>query len=357
MIDLSRSRRFARIGLAIALALLGLWIVRSFLPALIWAAIIAIAVGPLYARAEARWPGHRRVLLPIAFTLAAALLVLVPIALGVLQAAHDARNAAQWISAARVNGVPVPAWVADVPFGGADLTRWWQANLATPEGASLQFRRFDGPMLIANTRVVGTSLLHRAVIFVFTLFALFFLLRDGKAIEAQLLAAGERMFGPSGERIGHQIVRSVRGTIDGLVLVGIGEGLVMTLAYVAAGVPHAVLLGVLTAIGAMIPFGAALLFGIAALLLLAQGSVGWAIAIVVLGLVVVGIADHAIRPILIGGATRLPFLWVLLGILGGVESFGLLGLFIGPATMAVLIMLWREFIAPPVAPPPLEAGA
>ncbi len=90
---------------------------------------------------------------------------------------------------------------------------------------------------------------------------------------------------------------------------------------------------------------------IAAALLLAQGSAGGAIAVIVIGLIVVGIADHFIRPILIGGATRLPFIWVLIGILSGVESFGLLGLFIGPAMMAVLIMLWREFIAYP------EAGA
>jgi predicted PurR-regulated permease PerM len=71
----------------------------------------------------------------------------------------------------------------------------------------------------------------------------------------------------------------------------------------------------------------------------------------VIGLIVVGIADHFIRPILVGGPTRLPFIWVLSGIMGGVESVGLLGLFIGPAKMAVLIMLWRAFIAYP------EAGA
>ena len=55
------------------------------------------------------------------------------------------------------------------------------------------------------------------------------------------------------------------------------------------------------------------------------------------------VADHAVRPALIGGTTRLPFLWVLLGILGGVETFGLLGLFLGPAIMAALILLWREW--------------
>ncbi len=54
-------------------------------------------------------------------------------------------------------------------------------------------------------------------------------------------------------------------------------------------------------------------------------------------------ADHFVRPVLIGGATKLPFIWVLLGILGGVEAWGLLGLFLGPAIMAALIMMWREW--------------
>jgi predicted PurR-regulated permease PerM len=63
----------------------------------------------------------------------------------------------------------------------------------------------------------------------------------------------------------------------------------------------------------------------------------------VLGFVVTFVADHFVRPTLIGNATRLPFLWVLLGILGGVETWGLLGLFLGPATMAALMLLWREW--------------
>jgi predicted PurR-regulated permease PerM len=62
----------------------------------------------------------------------------------------------------------------------------------------------------------------------------------------------------------------------------------------------------------------------------------------VFGTVVVFIADHFVRPILIGNSTRLPFLWVLLGIFGGLESFGLIGLFLGPAIMSVLIAIWRE---------------
>ncbi len=82
---------------------------------------------------------------------------------------------------------------------------------------------------------------------------------------------------------------------------------------------------------------------------------GWAIAVMVIGLGVVGVADHFIRPVLIGGATRLPFLLVLIGILGGVEALGLLGLFVGPATMATLMLLWRDYIAHPQADPLPEA--
>ena len=138
---------------------------------------------------------------------------------------------------------------------------------------------------------------------------------------------------------------SVHGTVDGLVLVGLGEGFLLGVVYYFAGVPHPVLLGAFTALAAMIPFGAPVAFGLAALLAAAQGGVTAAIVVAVAGLVVTFVADHFVRPVLIGGATRLPFLWVLLGILGGVESFGLLGLFLGPAVMAALVLLWREYTA------------
>jgi len=173
--------------------------------------------------------------------------------------------------------------------------------------------------------------------------ALFFLFRDRKTVERQALTACDRLFGPRGERVARQMVASVHGTVDGLVLVGLGEGVILGIVYYFAGVPHPVLLGAFTAVAAMIPFGAALAIAVAALLLVAAGSVTPAIVVAVSGLVVTFAADHFVRPALIGGTTKLPFLWVLLGILGGVETFGLLGLFVGPAVMAALVLLWREF--------------
>ncbi len=343
-----RETRVARLVVALLLAALGLWISANFLPALVWAIVLCVAIDPLHMRLRQKWSlSAGSATIPALLTLLVALAIVVPLVIGVAQAAREVRAVAGWIAEAQTNGLPVPAWVDHLPIARDAAVHWWQENLLTPQGAALQIEHLRHSALAADTRFIGSNVLRRLVTLAFTLIALFFLLRDRDSLIDQLRRAGDRLLGPSGERVGHQAILSIRGTIDGLVLVGIGEGAIMAIAYVALGVPNPLLLGGLTAVAAMIPFGAAVLFAIAAALLLAQGSVGGAIAVVVIGLIVVGVADHFVRPILIGGATRLPFLWVLIGILGGVETFGLLGLFVGPATMAVLIMLWREFLERP----------
>ena len=226
----------------------------------------------------------------------------------------------------------------------AAVTSWWRDHFSDPATATAYLDGLNHTLIATNGTLIGKGIAHRSVIFGFTLLTLFFLVRDRDAIVAQCRAASEKMLGPTGERIGRQALLSVRGTIDGLVLVGLGVGALMAAVYFFLGVPHPILLGLATAILAMIPFGAVVAFAIAALLLLVQGSPVSAIAVIVIGLGIVFVADHFIRPALIGSATRLPFLWVLIGILGGVETLGLLGLFVGPATMAVLVMLWRELV-------------
>lgn len=345
-VDPARVHRIAKVVLTFGLLALGLWIGGTFLPALVWAGIIAIAIDPLYRRAELRWPRGRPIVLPLTATTLIALLVLVPLALGAVEAAREAKYLFAWLADAQENGLPEPTWLARLPLFSDQVTLWWHDNLATPEGAGQQLHRLRSKVLIEQSQLLGKGLLLRSIIFGFTLLGLFFVLRDRDTIVAQLERAGDRLLGPAGQRLGTQVILSVRGTIDGLVLVGIGEGVVMAIVYLVAGVPHPLLLGAVTAVAAMIPFGAALMFLIADVLLVGEGAVGAAIAVFVIGMGVVFVADHFIRPVLIGGATRLPFLWVLIGILGGVEMLGLLGLFVGPATMAVLIMLWRDYVGP-----------
>ena len=355
------SRPQMRTSLVAVLLLLaaGLFTLRGFLPALAWAVIFAIGVWPVFGRMARRWPRHRRTLLPAAVILAVVLVFVVPVAMIAVPVAEDTRAATQWVEQARQSGIPAPQFLGSLPYGPR-LQALWQQQLGAPQQVSaLAGRAMQGGGGAAAGRHLGAEAVHRVVLLGFMLLALFFLLRDAEDVTEQLRIASRRAFGAAGEDVGTQMIRSVHGTVDGLVLVGLGEGVVLGIAYWVAGVPHPALFGLFTAILAMVPFGAALAFLVAGGVLLATGQVIAAAAIVALGFVVSFVADHFLRPVLIGGATRLPFLWVLLGILGGVEAWGLLGLFVGPAVMAALILLWREWVGAqkgPINPLAAEAG-
>ncbi len=337
-------QQVARIALAIGLAALGLYLLQGFLRALVWAAILAIATWPLYQRTQRRFgAGRHRVLLPLLFTAAVTLVFMVPLTLVVMQLSHEARMLATMVVDVRAHGMAAPDWLARLPLGAAQATAWWDANLRDPETARRLLGRVDREQVMLFSREFGTQLAHRGVLLGFTLATLFFLFRDGDGLVAQMRTASRRLLGSDGERLGRQVIASVHGTVDGLVLVGLGIGAVLGVGYWLAGAPHPVLLGALTALAATVPLGSMLVLALASLLVLATGTAAAAAVLFAAGAAVIFVADHAIRPALIGGSTRLPFLWVLLGILGGVETFGLLGLFVGPAIMAALILLWREW--------------
>ena len=333
----------ARLAFGAAIVALALWTFSEYLPALGWAGVIAIATWRFYHRV--RGGARHGAALPALFAVGIGLVFLAPVVGLGWFAEREVGAAAHWIEEARKTGVPVPEGVENFKFGGAAVAAWWRENLTEPENVRNLVRGFDKAPLIEMSRHVGVAAGRRAVVFLFTILALFFMYRDGDALAASLGRLSERAFGPRGREIGARIVNSVHGTVDGLVLVGLGEGLVLAIVYYFAGVPQALLLGVATAIGAIIPFGAFVMFSIASILLIAKGAAAAAVVVFVAGLVVLTAADHVVRPFIIGNATRLPFLFVLVGILGGVEAFGMLGLFLGPAIMTILVDLWREVTA------------
>ena len=334
------TQRIARTALIVAVLALGVWMLWRFLPALAWAVVLAIATWPLRQWLARRGMGSTAVASVLTLLLAV-VLVLPLIRLGV-QAARDSGAIVLWVRDVRQHGLAAPDWLAHLPYIGGAVAAWWQDNLAQPGAARVLLGRAETIGLVGFTRTLGLELANRLTVLVFTVLTLFFLYRDGPSVADASETIAERLFGPPGRRLGKDTVAAVRGTVNGLVLVGLGEGVLLCIGYALAGLSHAVLLGLITAVLAMVPFGAPVIYIGAALYLLAVGQTTAAIALFVFGTVVVFVADHFVRPILIGNSTRLPFLWVLLGIFGGLESFGLVGLFLGPAIMSVLIAIWRE---------------
>jgi predicted PurR-regulated permease PerM len=339
----ARRRRRRRL-FAATLASLGLWVARDYLVALAWAALIAVAAWPLYRRLAAAMPG-RRTLAPAVFTLLAGLVLLAPLALVAVEVGREAQTALRWLAEAQRSGVPAPDWLAGVPVLGRFLEGWWRDHLSGPAEAKALLEGIDRGALASWSQSLGGETAHRSLLLLLTLMALFALLRDGEQIAGRVSALVDRALGGPGDRLAGELVEAVRGTVGGTLLVALGEGALIGLGYVAAGVPHAVLLGALTAACAMLPLGAWIAFGAAALALLAAGGsplmaagvFGW-------GAVVMLAGDNLVQPTLVGGEARLPLLWALVGILGGLGTFGLVGLFLGPVVMAAALTVWREWL-------------
>ena len=344
------------ISTAFCLLVIGLaaFIMQRFFLPLVWAGILCVATWPLFLRVLAKCSG-RRIPAAMLMMLLVACVALVPALLGLRQAIEQGPAIASYVADANNNGIAAPPVLERIPLVGQYLSHWWLETLALPHGLSHLVSE-DGRVghMISPSGVLktlGGQVFHRLIDFGFALLCLFFFYIDGHVLNGQIGQLGVRWFGAARwQRYYSTVPTAIRGTVNGLVLVGLGEGLLIGIGYAVAGLPSAVLWGAATGMLAIVPFGAPLIYLCAGAVLLAGGSTAGAIGVVLWGTLVLLLADHWVRPTIIGNATRLPFLAVLLGILGGVETLGLVGLFIGPVVMVLLITLWRETAAAPPEP-------
>ncbi len=344
----ARSRRVVRTVFALVLVALAAWIAADFIPALAWAIVIAITTWPLYLRFAALIPDATpRFVAPLLFTLLVGVVLLIPFMLALHQLAQASDVFVRWLGQLQESGMPVPPWVSQLPFTGDLIVNWWQENLSDPKAAAQWLRGVNLESFTAWTRALGGELMHRLMLFFLALIALFFLYRDGGALSEHALATADRFLGDPGERLASKIVDAVRGTVNGTVVVAVVEGIILGFAYMLIGVPDALLLALLTMALAMLPLGAEIAVTLVALIMLVQGfGILPVLALWIFGMAVTVIGDNVVWPALVGRSARLPFLLALIGVLGGVQTFGLIGLFIGPVIMAVLLVVWREWIAP-----------
>jgi predicted PurR-regulated permease PerM len=321
------------------------FITQRFVLPLLWAAILAIATWPLYKRAL-RSLGGREIQAALLVTLLCAIVFITPLVLGLVQAARQAPALAALVASANNEGLAAPEWLHRIPMAGNAIYEWWASTIGQPHGLTHLLTDGSATRMHSASEVlrnIGAGVMHRMIDVVFAFLCLFFFYKDGAALLSQTEAVGRHLIGHARWSLyATKVPTAIRATVNGLVLVGLGEGLLLGIAYEVADVPSAVLWAAATGVLAIIPFGAPLAFGSVAGLLLYNGNTLGAIGILVWGAIVLFVADHFVRPTIIGNATKLPFLAVLLGILGGVETLGLIGLFVGPVVITLFVTLWHE---------------
>jgi predicted PurR-regulated permease PerM len=349
--------------------LLGGWMLQHFLPALCWAVVLAIGTSKLYDKWLPRFHGrHRDLWAALTFTTLVGVILIGPLAYGGIAAVREALSLLHHLRDSQ-EPPELPQWLLQVPMVGDWIKGVWTqfmtqlgahalGDQTPPDRVDLASQTFEvRPAMIQFVRLLRTELLRRLSTLVFTLLTLFFVYLNRDSLERDVPRVSLRLFGPTVGGLLTRAVEAIRATVDGIVLVAVAEGAIMAGVYAIVGAPHPILFGAVTGVFAMIPFAAPVAFGVVALVLGAQGAVGGAIGVLIAGTIVLFVADHFVRPVIIGEGAKLPFLWVLLGILGGVESFGLVGIFLGPALMAALVAIWRSWVQeapgePPAPEPP-----
>jgi predicted PurR-regulated permease PerM len=332
--------------LLLLVILAGVYFFHSFLVPVLAALVIAFASWPLYRKLLISVGYNRTIAASIALLLILAFLI-VPIVMAGSYAITEIREWVGWAFETNRLGAPTPEWIAQLPIAGAWLDEQWTKYLAHPGGIGEVIQLVSGANIGSIYRGVvaaGGSAFGLLLTLLFMLIALFFTYRDGEAFAAQLDTIGERILPHRWERISRVVPATISSTVTGMTLIAIGEGVVLGVAYWIAGVPSPVTLGAITGFMALIPGGAPLSFTLVSIYLVASGSPFAGVALFLWGSIELFIVDKTLRPRLVGGPIKLPFLPTFFGLIGGVKTMGLLGLFIGPVLMAILVSIWREWL-------------
>jgi predicted PurR-regulated permease PerM len=333
MTDRRASQLVAPALFALALGVL----LQHFLGALAWAGLLAVITWPAHVHLQRRgWPPAASAACLVG------LLILGFVAPSILllnTLSGELAGVQRLLARANDTGVPVPEWLARLPLVAEHATRWWSEHLALPGGLNRVVGSAAGdfaPHLTGAARLWGSTILANALYLFLALLTLFVLYLHGPAAVRHVDNAGTRLLPRQYPILRRVFPLSVRGTALGLVSVAVLEGCVLGVAYLIAGAPAPALLAVLTGYLALVPGGAPLSFTLVSLLLLGQGHSGAALGLFCWGAFELFMVDKFIRPKLIGRRVNLPFLAVLFGLLGGVSTLGVIGLFVGPFMMAIL---------------------
>ena len=332
--------------LLVLVLIAGVYFFGGFLVPVLVALIIGFASWPLYQRWVRVCDG--RTTLAATFAILTVIVVaVVPLSLALSYAIKEAGNAIAWLLTANRDGMPVPRWILSLPVVGERVAPYWQQYLGEPHALGHWVQVFSGQHLGNIYRVVLSTtgnVFSLALNVLFMLITLFFVYKDGDRIMGQLDIVGERILPARWQRFSRVVPATISATVTGMGLIAIGEGVVLGLAYWVAGVPSPVLLGVITGFMALIPGGAPLSFTLVSLYLIGSDQLVAGVALFVWGSVELFIVDKTLRPRLVGGPVKLPFLPTFFGLIGGVQTMGFVGLFVGPVLMALLVAVWREWL-------------
>ena len=337
-------RRVFGLCVTALLAWLLLRIVEPFLAPLAWACVIAYLVHPLQLRLARRL--HGRESLAAGLLTSACFFVLIgPLTLigGAFASEAGTLVAAMQATVTRLQIASVQD-LADLP-AVQNLLLWLEAHVGVSVDHLREWSVAGLQQLLAPLGTLGSRAVlgafGTAASFVLTLFLLFFFMRDGRqmldAVLGLIPVDGRRK-----DRLVHHIGAVTRAVVFGTLATSVLQGISLSLGWWIVGLRSPIVFGVLAAVLSVLPVGGtAFVWGPGAAWLYATGHTGAAMFLLLWGALIVGLADNLLRPLLISGRSQVPTLAVFVGVLGGLAAFGMVGMFIGPVVLSMVVAFVR----------------
>jgi predicted PurR-regulated permease PerM len=351
--DLGSAPWLRRLIIATVLAvlvLLGFRVMEPFIIPVVWAAILAFVTWPAYERVLRACHG-RRVIASLIMTTAVSIAVIAPIAWLALVLRIELVRAWRDTQDLLAGGVQLPPAVLKLPWIGEQLRELAARAAQDPHVLGLELRKVADNSFERIVHLIG-GIGREAAKMALTAISLFFVYQDGQRVAGQLSDALGQLLGPRVHGYRRAIEQTVKAVVYGLVLAALVQGVLVGIGYWVAGVSAPVFLAALTTVAGLIPFAAPTIWGGVCAWLFIKGNTMAGAGLLIWGALVMGWTDHIVRPLLISREAQIPFLLVLFGVLGGLAAFGLVGLFVGPVILAVLLAIWREWLLESHQPPP-----
>ncbi|NOU35511.1 MAG: AI-2E family transporter [Kiritimatiellaceae bacterium] len=341
---MNRIEAVAAVAAAAFLAVGCLLVLRPFVSAILWAAVLTFTTWPLLLKLQG-WMKGRRTLAAFTMTALIALILVFPFVLAGITLTENVSRLEELFRALQ-GGLPVnaPEWVKQLPWVGRAIEHAWPGIAQDTGWLSTSVKSVGmkaGGWLLAHSIDFGKGVLQ----LILSVIIMFVFYRDGERVSARISAGAQRIAGDVSQRLLSIAGNTVRSVVYGIIGTALAQAIAAAIGFWVAGVPSSFLLGLLTFLLALIPGGPPCIWIPAAFWLFNAGHPGWGIFMIVWGIFIISGIDNLVRPYLISRGSNLPFIIVLLGAVGGVVAFGFIGLFLGPVLLAVGYALMREYTA------------
>ncbi|MDD4975005.1 MAG: AI-2E family transporter [Bacteriovorax sp.] len=347
MLDIKSSNRNYFI-FALIFIIMSFFIVQSFMFGILWGAVTALSVWPIFEKIS-----NKNILLigkgtknhALIFAIIFCLLFLVPFLYGIYELGELYKSSTHYIATNSEHGVlNYPSWFESLPMK-EKLIDFWNTNIATSSGLIEAVDRLSSGKLVLLFSSLWTQVLDRVITTIVMIISFYFMLKNGDTIKKNYKNIFSYWLSPRG--LGHieNGILALRGTINGVVLIGVLEGILLAVPLTAGGLNSGFLIGLAAGLLGVIPLLMPLLIAPCLLYLYMTGNTLWAIIGAVDLVVVWFMFENIVKPQMISKKVKINSVIILISMIGGMQLMGPVGLFLGPSIVSMAIGMIRDFLA------------